>query len=57
MNLDLRLILGSLFLILGTILAVSGALLSLGINAIWGLVMVVFGVACLGLTLIRRGPA
>ncbi len=57
MNLDLRLILGWLFVILGAILAVSGALLSLRINTLWGLIMVAFGIACLGSALIRRGPA
>ncbi len=63
MNFDLRLPLGLIFSLFGGIIAVDGALsdppayaMSLGINVNlgWGLVMLAFGVAMLGLALRAR---
>lgn len=53
---DLRWALGSLFVVLGALLLVAGALanpasdarsLGININAIWGGVMIAFGLLCL----------
>ena len=58
MGLDIRLPIGLLFLIIGALLAVFGALgdpsiyarsLGINVNLWWGLVMVVVGMAFLGL--------
>jgi hypothetical protein len=63
MNFDLRLPLGLIFSLFGGIIAVDGALsdprsyaMSLGINVNlgWGLVMLAFGAAMLGLALRAR---
>ena len=60
---DLRAPLGWLFLILGGLLVVSGwnppatsdgVSLGLNINLIWGVVLVVFVIICLGLSRRRR---
>ena len=65
MNFDLRLPIGILFSLFGAILAIFGAItrndaklyeksLAININLVWGLVMLVFGVAMLAFALRGR---
>jgi hypothetical protein len=54
MNFDLRLPIGLLFAVFGVILAIDGLIahrlvLDVNVNLWWGLVMIVFGAAMLGL--------
>jgi hypothetical protein len=61
MNFDLRLPIGLLFVVFGAILALDGLIahrmvLDINVNLWWGLVMIVFGAAMLGLaSRARRG--